>query len=435
MAVEARERMNLRHVPLWVVREMARTESHKPWVADTLAQVIQRPDELGEFLKLYWLADEGKADKQPLSAQVKKGLARAYTKFGAYGLAKYNQDNAIKLRDVMFLVHPTPKDADTVQDLQIANAVNKGKYKRGAVLRHNAGQGKLWQQLVTNSLPTPDTWEVALSAGGNRPEVWTRLINEDKLGALAYIRNLRNMANAHVDPAVVKAGLLKLNTRRVLPFRFVAAAKAAPAYETELDQLLVRSAIENGQITGRTVVVIDVSGSMYNKPVSSKSDMDRALAACAMGAIAREMFPDSGIYATAGSDAKHIHATVEVPGRHGMALVDAIFAQCHPLGGGGIFLTQVCNWLREREKNVARMIVITDEQDCSDPRVRSDAPTNATPLGKNNYMINVNTYEHGIGYDPKWTHIDGWSEAVLNYIAACEDPSALNGEPNDPDEE
>src|SRR6266702_1502748 len=49
LAVEAREQMKLRHAPLLLVREMARHKMHRGLVADTLAQVIQRADELAEF--------------------------------------------------------------------------------------------------------------------------------------------------------------------------------------------------------------------------------------------------------------------------------------------------------------------------------------------------------------------------------------------------
>jgi len=84
LAIEAREKMKLRHVPLWIVREMSRLPKHKAFVSETLERVIQRPDELSEFLSLYWL--DG---RQPLSAQVKKGLARAFCKFNAYQLSKY----------------------------------------------------------------------------------------------------------------------------------------------------------------------------------------------------------------------------------------------------------------------------------------------------------------------------------------------------------
>ena len=55
LAIEARTAFKLRHVPLFLVREMARsTAAHRRLVADTLAAVIQRADELAEFVAIYW---------------------------------------------------------------------------------------------------------------------------------------------------------------------------------------------------------------------------------------------------------------------------------------------------------------------------------------------------------------------------------------------
>src|SRR5271168_2811683 len=79
LAVEARGKMKLRHAPLLLVREMARQKTHRALVATTLTQVIQRADELAEFVAIYW-----KDGKTPLSAQVKKGLAQAFRKFDEY---------------------------------------------------------------------------------------------------------------------------------------------------------------------------------------------------------------------------------------------------------------------------------------------------------------------------------------------------------------
>src|SRR5580704_408002 len=85
LAVEARGKMKLRHAPLLLAREMARQKDHRALVAKTLAEVIQRADELAEFVAIYW-----KDGKTPLSAQVKKGLAEAFRKFDEYQLAKYD---------------------------------------------------------------------------------------------------------------------------------------------------------------------------------------------------------------------------------------------------------------------------------------------------------------------------------------------------------
>src|SRR5437016_3336456 len=145
LAVEAREKMKLRHAPLLLVREMARLATHRHLVAETLTKVIQRADELAEFVALYW--SEG---KQPLSAQVKKGLAAAFTKFDEYALAKYNRATPVKLRDVLFLCHAKPT---------------------------GEAQAALWKRLAEGELATPDTWEVRMSAGVGKEsaakrEVW-----------------------------------------------------------------------------------------------------------------------------------------------------------------------------------------------------------------------------------------------------------------------
>src|SRR6202795_3143733 len=138
LAREARGKMQLRHAPLFLTRELARRKGAGPLVAETLEEVIQRADELSEFVALYW-----KEKKQPLSAGVKRGLALAFTKFDAYQLAKYNRDAAVKLRDVLFLCHAKPKD-----EVQAA----------------------LWKKLVENTLDPPDTWEVPLSAGRTKSQ-------------------------------------------------------------------------------------------------------------------------------------------------------------------------------------------------------------------------------------------------------------------------
>src|SRR6266478_2365306 len=148
LAMEAREKMKLRHAPLMLAREMARQTTHRLLVADTLERVIQRADELAEFVAIYW-----KDGRTPLSAQVKKGLAVACTKSDEYQLAKYDRAGAIRLRDVLFLSHAKPKDE---------------------------AQAALWKRLIAGELATPDTWEVALSAsqGEGKREAWERLLRE-----------------------------------------------------------------------------------------------------------------------------------------------------------------------------------------------------------------------------------------------------------------
>src|SRR5262249_30647604 len=232
LACEARDKMHLRHVPLFLTRELARRKGAGPLVAETLERVIQRADELGEFVALYW---NGK--RQPLSAGVKRGVAKAFTKFDAYELAKYNRDNRVKLRDVLFLCHAKPK---------------------------NAEQAETWKKLVENTLESPDTWEVALSAGKDKRETWERLLREGKVGGMAVLRNLRLMLGAGVAPKLV-AERLERGIARALPFRFVTAARHAPKLEQAIEKAMLKGIAGLEKLPGVTGLLVDVSGSMNYK--------------------------------------------------------------------------------------------------------------------------------------------------------------------------
>jgi 60 kDa SS-A/Ro ribonucleoprotein len=372
LAIEAREVMKLRHAPLLVVREMARHEKHRVLVADTLARLIQRPDEMTELLAIYWadaLGPMQQRKRQPVSAQVKKGLARALTKFDAYQLAKYDRDGAVRIRDVLFLVHAKPKDA---------------------------GQAKLWKQLVDGELASADTWEVSLSSGKDKRETFERLISEKKLGGLALLRNLRLMQKAQVPRKTIADAIEAMRTDRILPYRFITAARYAPDFEPELESVMLKSIKGYARLAGRTRLLIDVSGSMFY-PLSAQSEMTRAEAACGLAILAREVCDEVEIF-TFSQDVK------KVPPRRGFALRDAIInSQPH----GSTFLGKAVAGI---DRSGDRLIVFTDEQS-------HDQVPNPTGRG---YMVNVASYQHGVGYD-SWTRVSGFSEAVVAWIAASEE--------------
>jgi 60 kDa SS-A/Ro ribonucleoprotein len=363
LAVEARESMKLRHAPLLLVREMARYATHRSLVAETLARVIQRADELAEFLAIYW-----KDGRQPLSAQVKKGLAAAFTRFDAYALAKYDRAGVVKLRDVLFLTHAKPVTAE---------------------------QALLWRQLIDGRLPSPETWEVRLSRGEQRREVWESLLLSNRIGALALLRNLRNMQAAGVEPKLVRHALEAIRVDRVLPFRFIAAARHASQWEPWIEQAMFASLHGQSRLAGRTVLLVDVSGSMDAR-LSGRSEMVRMDAAAGLVVLLREVAEGVSVF-TFSDKLK------AVPARRGFALRDAI-VQSQPHGS-----TQLGSALAGLRESYERLIILTDEQ--SHDRVPA-------PRGRG-YVINVASYRNGVGYGP-WTHIDGWSEAVVEYIRTAE---------------
>lgn len=374
LAREVREVHKLRHMPLLLLAALARRGAGQALVADAIAETIRRPDEMGELLAIHARLNGVGPDKLKgrVPAQMKKGLARAFGRFDAYQLAKYDREGAIRLRDVMFLTHPKPADA---------------------------AQKAVWESLIAGTLASPDTWEVALSTGGDKRESFTRLIQEGKLGYLALLRNLRGMMEAGVDAGLVRDAILaRKGAGNVLPFRYVAAARACPQMEPALDEALSEAILEMEVLDGRTIVLVDVSDSM-NKTLSAKSDMTRMDAAATLASI----IPGNLRIFSFSQE------LVEVPARRGMAGVDAIKrSQRH----GGTRLAEAVAKINAMPHD--RLIVITDEQTYSRP---------ANPTAKRGYMINVASARNGVGYGA-WTHLDGFSENVLRYIGAHERLSA-----------
>lgn len=368
LAVEAREAMYLRHVPLFLLRELARQKGAGPLVAQGLERVIQRPDELAEYLAIYWQEQED-PQKEPLSAGSKRGLAAAFRKFDAPTLAKYERDGAYKLRDVLRLTHPKPQDE---------------------------GVSLTWKQVVARSLSAPDTWEVALSKGADKKETFERLLSERKLGGLAFLRNLRNMVEAGVNPSLMRerfAGPFP----KVLPFRFIAALRHAPAFAEEINTAMLNAAATLPKMGGSTILLVDVSGSM-NHTLSLKSDLSRLDAASALAVLVREVASSCRVFTFS-------QRLVEVENFRGLPLLRGIGDS---QARSSTFLGAAIKGLPEKAD---RYIIITDEQ--------SEDPIPSRPPSGRGYIINVAPHATGVGYGG-WLHINGWSERVLDFILELE---------------
>jgi len=390
LACEARDRMNLRHVPLFLVSELSKVKGAGALVENTLEHIIQRADELAEFLAIYW-----KDGRHPLSAGVKRGLARAFCKFDAYRLAKYNREGKIQLRDVLFLVHAKPRDAE---------------------------QAALWKRLVDGTLAAPDTWEVELSAGKDKKATFERLIQEHKLGGLALLRNLRNMLQAGVSEPLIRARLAE-GASRAFPYRFVVAAKFAPQLEDAIEIAMLKAAQDLAPLPGQTGLLIDVSGSMDYR-LSTRGDSSRVYqpsslaageetsridVAAGLAILLREKASWEGVRIATFSE-----GLAELPPRRGFALRDAIVnSQPH----SSTYLKGALEKLRTWWSGIERLIVITDEQS-------QDGISDA--WAPKSYLINVASNQNGVSYRNGWRHIDGWSEHVIDYIReseACQDPA------------
>lgn len=256
-AVYARTKFGMRSITHVVASELAKHIGGEPWAKDFYNAVVYRPDDMMEVLA-YHTASNGK-----VTNPMKKGFAKAFDKFDRYALAKYRgESKEFKLVDVVNLVHPKP----TVANAEAINALVKGE------------------------LRSFDTWETELTQAGQaattddekaelKKDAWVKLIREKKIGYFALLRNLRNVVVQ--APEVLDEALALLVDERlirkslVLPFRFLTAydelqklteGNDVPKVLVALSKAVDISVSNVPKFDGKTLVVLDVSGSMEGRP-------------------------------------------------------------------------------------------------------------------------------------------------------------------------
>ncbi len=364
LAIKARKDLHLRHVPLLLIRELARNKTFK--VSKLIYDVIQRPDELGELLAIYW-----KDGRTPIANQVKKGLRETIRKFSSYQIIKYKNHGTVKIRDVICLVRPEPLDED---------------------------QETLWKGILDKSTKHIETWETMLSEGKDKKETFEMLIKENKLGGLAILRNIRNMQQCGVDVEIIKTAIYRLASfKNILPFRYVAAANENKEFSSEIFSAMVSSINNIEKILGNTIILVDVSASM-DYVISRKSNITRISAAASLAIIAKK-YCENIVIMTFSE--KLIIINNETGFRLYKLIIDS---QDHSTTKLGLALHQI-----NIEYDYDRIIVITDEQ-------TSDDIPNPEGIG---YMINIADYANGIAHG-NWIKINGFSENVIKFILELE---------------
>jgi hypothetical protein len=194
---------------------------------------------------------------------MKKGFAKALENFDKYQISKYRGDkNQVKLLDAVNICHP-----------------KESKKNNGAI-----------GQLMTGALRTQDTWESLLSAAGGDTDkkihVWQSLLDSNKLGYFALLRNIRNiieLSDDYVTATALKAlvNADSIHNSLVLPFRFMAAYEQLKSVDSNALSAIAQAteiACDNvPTFEGKTLVALDVSGSMESARVSSTASLFAAV--------------------------------------------------------------------------------------------------------------------------------------------------------------
>lgn len=392
LAVFARREFNMRSIAHVLTGFLANIPEGKPYIADTVAGVTVRGDDLTEILAFY-LSEFGK----PIPNGLRRAIAKQFTSLDEYSLAKYKgENNALKMRDILCLCHPVPADEK---------------------------QSAVWKQLLEGNLPTAYTWESELSAKGNNKETWESLIASGKVGYMALLRNLRNIILAAPSNIDVVLNKIKdpeaVKRSRQLPFRFLSAYRSVEeiAGTKVLDALedAVAYSVENVQkIPGKTVIAIDTSGSMSCR-LSDKSEVSYGAVAYLIGIIASRICDDAIVYTFDTRLNK-----LNVSSRSGI-----LYASVNGrLPGGGTNMSLPFIEIDREQIDCDRVIILSDNMcNCGRSTIQSYADTYRKDIGKNIWVHAIDMAGYGTQQfvGDHTNIIAGWSEKVLEFVRLAEE--------------
>ena len=409
LACYARNTGNMRSVSHVLTAVIAR-EAHE-YTRAAIRNVVVRPDDITEIMSCY-ASMYGK----PFPNAMKREVANVLQHFDEYQIAKYNSgDRALKFRDVLRITHPVPRTKEVEA---------------------------LFRKILDDSLETPYTWEVELSARGNTKKVWEELIASGKVGYMALLRNLRNIVKSGANVTPVLATLSdpdQIRRSRQLPFRFYSAYRIlnaerllTPQIHRALESAITSSVDNLERIPGRTLIAVDVAGSMGSQ-LSARSEMRCCDVAALMGALASRLCEDAtvcyfsmtGSMSNVGPDGYKI----EHYGKY-----DSVLDICarNSFSGGGTDLSLPMKYALTRDGAVNlrpfdRVIYFSDNMCNSSSNGLRKTVEGLADVYRRQY--NRDFWVHGVdlqGYGtqqfcgPRFNLIAGWSDTVLKFINLAE---------------
>ena len=257
--------------------------------------VIFRPDDMAEILQGYIAlngqikqtvtlvngvpqSSETSTSGPKLSNAMKKGFKSVLESLDSYSLLKYKS----KLIDIINLVHPSPKLSTAKieyngEQVSTIDAIMKGYNVSANTWEVNQGEaGQIVAKAVKEGkLDDQEAKQVLTQA---KADNWKELLDTNKLGILAALRNLRNilinnpsqdtinkLCDLVSNPTLIREG-------KIFPYQLDVAneimlSEFSTSYSRQISQALAKGyelAIPNLKelLPGNNVVFLDQSGSM-----------------------------------------------------------------------------------------------------------------------------------------------------------------------------
>ncbi|MER6675567.1 TROVE domain-containing protein [Streptomyces sp. NPDC000983] len=390
--------------------------------------VLQRPDEPGELLA-YWTSRYGRAVPKP----VKRGIADAVRRlYNGRALLKYDTaSKGYRFGDILNLVHAAPDPAKDWQGDLFQYALDRRHHPETA--EPPASNRTLVAHRELMALPVGERRAVVTSEGGAERlaaagmtwealagwlqgpmdrAAWEAVI--PSMGPMALTRNLRNFDEAGVSDEVAARVAARISDpaevarSRQFPFRYLAAYRHAPSlrWSYPLERALGHSLARVPALPGRTLVLVDRSGSMFYSRLSDRSELNRADAAAVFGTALALRAADADLVEF-GTTSRRLEF-----GRGESVL--KVLERFGDLGG-----TDTTSAVRAHYRGQDRVLIVTDEQYAPS---RHGGPTEQIPAHVPVYTWNLAGYRAGHGPSGRGNrHVfAGLSDAAFRMVPLIE---------------
>lgn len=402
LAQVARKEYHLRSVSHALTCVVAHEVNSKPYIAVTVDAVVERADDITEILACY-ISMYGK----PIPNGLKKALGNALRKFSEFQVSKYNGGNkTVKFKDLLKITHTKPR---------------------------NQKEADLFNKIMNDTLPVATRWETELSANGNNKETWEKLIEENRVGYMAMLRNLRNIINA--NPRNIQKVYDKLENKsevlksKQLPFRFMSAYRELGKMSNSTSKVfdVLENAIEHSVsnlpiLEGKTIIAFDVSGSMSDR-ISKNTDIRCCDISALLGVLASRICEEYIVYTFNYSLNK-----INISKRSGIIETAMKYSKAN----GGTALGLPLQKMIDESIYADRLIIISDNE-INGGWSGGYARICQSLADEYRKKVNKNLWVHAIdlqGYGTqqfigKNTNIvAGWSERLLEFIKLAENGMA-----------
>lgn len=345
-----------------------------------VSSVLMRADEPGEALGYFMSTYPGKQIPKPIKRGIADAASRLYNEFNTL---KYDTaSHGIRFGDVLELTHARPYPAKVEGEAGWApRQWQMALFKHLIDRRH--GRDEIPSSLTmihknkwlretfpgnASLLLDPEvlkaagmTWEDALSLAGNKvpkKDLWEAMI--PNMGYMALLKNLRNFDEAGVSNRVagqVHNRLIdpeQVARSRQLPMRFLSAFRNVSnvRWHMPLEEALQLSLNNIPEFPGRTLILIDTSGSMGDK-MSDRSELQRWDAAAIFGLALSQRCEKADVYSFS-------NRVLEFPLAKGASLL--VMLEAFRRGYFQRAGTATAHAVQTTFRGHQRVIILTDEQ-------------------------------------------------------------------------